>query len=54
MDFLRTDMALKRSLNGMRVAILHQSAPVPAVGGVNKPMKPGGELAEGFRFVDSP
>ena len=30
----------------MRVAILHQSAPVPAVGGVSKPMKPGGKLDE--------
>lgn len=26
-----------------RVAVLHQGGPVPAVGGVIKPFKPGGE-----------
>ncbi|ORX37044.1 hypothetical protein BD324DRAFT_422671 [Kockovaella imperatae] len=31
-----------RALQSMRVALLHQGAPVPHVGGVIKPMKPGG------------
>jgi hypothetical protein len=30
---------------GYRVAVLHQGGPVPAVGGVIKPFKPGGEYS---------
>lgn len=33
---------VKPGISGLKVAILHQGAAAPAVGGVKKPFKPGG------------
>lgn len=41
---------VKNAVTGYKLAVLHQGAAAPAIGGVTKPFKPGGTLNP-FTFI---
>jgi hypothetical protein len=43
-DNMNRSATALQGLSKFRTAILHQGGPAPAVGGVVKPFKPGGEI----------